>query len=69
MKNNRPKETMIKKGNLTVPDKNEIITPKYLNYSVTRHDLLSPDESNIPVPDEENVIDSKKFVDQNHMED
>ena len=69
MKNNqKSNEPTIKQGNLSVPNQNEEIIPKYTTYSVTRHDLPSPDESNIPIPDEENVIQSKKFVDQNHMD-
>lgn len=64
MKENNKKHPQILKGNLTEITQNENPPPLYENYSVTRHDLPS-DETNIPAPDAENVIQSKKFVDEN----
>lgn len=57
----------IKRGNYTQIDTKKNIIPKNLMYSVTRHDKPSPDESNIPIPDDENTALSKKFVDDNHL--
>lgn len=58
----------IKRGNATYIDPSEEIIPKNALYSVTRHDKPAPDESNIPIPDDENTALSKKFVDDNHLD-
>ena len=57
----------IKRGNATHIDPKEDVVPKNTMYSVTHHDKPAPDESNIPIPDEENTVMSKKFVDDNHL--
>lgn len=66
MKNSNKKQET-KQGNLTKINPSDHIEPLNQNYSVTRHDLPAKDETNIPLPDEKNTIQSKKFVDQNHL--
>lgn len=68
MDQNNKNGAPIKKGNATYIDPNEEIIPKNMMYSVTRHDKPAPDESNIPIPDDENTALSKKFVDDNHLD-
>ena len=68
MEQNNKNGAPIKKGNATYIDPSEEIIPKNMMYSVTRHDKPAPDESNIPIPDDENTALSKKFVDDNHLD-
>lgn len=58
----------IKKGNYTRIDPFQTIVPKNLMYSVTAHDRQPQDDTNVPIPDYENTVLSKEFVDDNHLD-
>lgn len=61
-------DPLIKKGNYTQIDPSETIIPQNLMYSVTAHNRKPQDETNVPIPDEENTVRSKEFVDDNHLD-
>ncbi len=68
-KKEKPSENGTNLSSFSVSRKEtEPVIPLNQMYSVTRHDKPAPDQTNIPIPDEENVLQSKQFVDENHLD-